>query len=95
MASWGDTDAVGSIPKWLEDSADNTNKSHDKDFAVFLDTDEAQVSGNRALGLKTPGWNIYTTYTDQNGATRRIIEPLVAMKRTAAEAGDNDSIANS
>lgn len=95
MALWSDTDATGSIPKWLEDDANNTNKSNDKDFAVFLDTDEAVVTANRAQGLKTPGWNIFTTYTDQNGNTRRVVEPLVAMKRTAAEAGDNDSIANS
>jgi len=95
MALWGKTDSVGDIPKWLEDDANNTNKSHDKDFAVFLDTDEAQVAGNRALGLKTPGWNIYTTYTDQNGNTRRVIEPLVTMKVSASDAGDNDSIANS
>lgn len=95
MALWGKTDAVGSIPTWLESDANNTNKSNDKDLCVFLDLAEAQVAGNRDIGLKTPGWNIYTTYVNANGDTRRIIEPLVAMKVSASDAGDNDSIANS
>lgn len=54
----------------------------------FVDTDEAATDGNREKGLRTPGWNKYEEYTDQNGNTRRRVESLVTMKRTAAEAGD-------
>ena len=96
MALWGKTDASGDIPKWLEASANNTNESHDKDNAVFLDVAEAKVPSNRAKGLVTPGWNLYKEYTDQNGNTRRIVENIVAMKMSAADAGDalgDDSVA--
>lgn len=88
MALWGKTDAPASVPKWLEDDANNTNKSHDKDNAVFVDLTEAGVTANRAKGLSTPGWNLYHTYQDQNGNTRHKAEPIVVMKVSAADAGD-------
>ena len=88
MALWGKTDAAASVPKWLETDANNTNKSNDEDLAVFVDLTEAGVTANRAKGLKTPGWNLYHTYTDQNGVTRHKAESLVPMKVTAGDAGD-------
>lgn len=94
MAQWGKTDTAADAPKYLESDSDNTNKSHDLDNAVFVDTDEAAVAGNRAKGLKTPGWNLYHTYTTEAGATRHIVEPLVAMKVTAANAGDDGVTGN-
>ena len=87
MALWGKTDAAASVPKWLEDDANNTNKSNDKDLAVFVDLAEAKVPSNRAKGLVTPGWNLYHTYTDQNGVTRHKVESLIAMKLEAGTAG--------
>jgi hypothetical protein len=54
----------------------------------FEDLTEAGVTANRAAGLRTPGWNKFTTYTDSSGATRRKVETLIPMKRTAAAAGD-------
>ena len=95
MASWGKTDASGSVPTYLETDANNTNKSHDADNAVFVDLTEAGVAANRARGVKTPGWNLYHTYSDQNGNTRHKVEPLVVMKVSASDAGDqsDDSIA--
>jgi len=83
MALWGKTDAAASVPKWLEDSTDNTNKSHDKDNAVFVDLTEAGVAANRAKGLKGPGWWLYHT---ANG--RHFAECLVPMKVSAGDAGD-------
>jgi hypothetical protein len=88
MALWGKTDALASVPKWLEDDANNTNKSNDRDNAVFVDTEEAGVASNRAKGLKTPGWNLYHTYTDGLGNTRHKTEILIPMKVSAADAGD-------
>jgi len=88
MALWGKTDALASVPTWLEDAAANTNKSNDRDNAIFVDTGEAGVAGNRTKGIKTPGWNIYYTYTDQNGATRHKNEALIPMKVSAGDAGD-------
>lgn len=80
---WGKTDELASVPKWLEDDANNTNQSNDRDNAVFVSTEEAQVASNRAKGLKTPGWNIHIT---AGGRTRT--ECLVAMKVSQADAGD-------
>ena len=88
MAQWGKTDTAADAPKYLEADANNTNKSHDADNAVFVDLTEAGIAANRAKGLKTPGWNLYHTYTDQNGATRHKAESLVPMKVTAVAAGD-------
>ena len=88
MALWGKTDALASAPKWLSAAAANTNKSNDVDNAVFVDVDEAQVASNRAKGINTPGWNLYHTYTDQNGNTRHNVEPLCVFKVSASDAGD-------
>jgi hypothetical protein len=88
MALWGKTDAAASVPKWLETDSNNTNKSNDEDLCVFVDLTEAGVAANRAKGLKTPGWNLYHTYTDATGATRHKAESLVVMKVAAADAGD-------
>jgi len=83
MALWGKTDALASVPKWLEDDVNNTNASNDRDNAVFIDTTEAGVAANRAKGLKTPGWNLYS-----NAGGRHRSECLVAMKVSAGDAGD-------
>lgn len=80
MASWGKTDDANSVPTYLS--------TEDANNAVFVDLTEAGVESNRAKGLKTPGWNLYQTYTDQNGNTRHKVEPLVTMKVTAEDAGD-------
>lgn len=88
MAQWGKTDTAADAPAYLESDANNTNKSHDADNAVFVDLTEAGIAANRAKGLKTPGWNLYNTYTTADGRTRNIAEPLVAMKVTAGVAGD-------
>ena len=88
MAQWGKTDTAADAPAYLETDANNTNKSHDKDNAVFVDLTEAGVAANRAKGLKTAGWNLYNTYTTADGRTRNIVEPLVTMKVAAADAGD-------
>ena len=83
MALWGKTDALASVPKWLESDANNPNWSNDRDNAVFVDVTEAGVASNRAKGLKTPGWNLYS-----NAGGRHRSECLVAMKVSAVAAGD-------
>ena len=80
MALWGTTDEDASVPKYL-DAADNAK-------AYFIDTTEAAVASNRDKGLKTAGWNLYSTYTAESGETRHRSEVLVAMRRTAVQAGD-------
>jgi hypothetical protein len=83
MALWGKTDAVASVPTWLSADTDNTNASNDRDNAIFVDVTEAGIAANRAKGIKTPGWNLHIT---AGGRTRT--ECLVAMKVSAADAGD-------
>jgi|TARA_Y100000114_G_scaffold40922_1_gene36426 hypothetical protein len=81
MALWGNTDDANSAPKYLN--------STDKDNAYFVDTTEAAVASNRAKGLKTGGWNLYTTYTAGAGGaiTRHKAESLVAMSIAQGDAG--------
>lgn len=83
MALWGKTDTTADAPKYLS--------SADADKAVFIDTTEA--AANKDIGLGTGGWNLYSTYTDANGATRHKAECLVAMGVSNADAGDNDTVA--
>ena len=78
MAQWGNTDFLTDAPKWTESINDT----------YFVDTTEASVAANRANGVKTPGWNLYKTYTDQNGNLRKKVEVLVVMKVSQADAAD-------
>ena len=87
MSLWGKTDAAESAPKFLSTDANATPQT-DKDNAYFVDTTEAGIESNRDSGLRTPGWNLYTAYTDSTGATRRRVESLIPMKVAAAAAGD-------
>lgn len=87
MALWGKTDAEASAPKFLSTDANATPQT-DKDNAYFVDTTEAGIESNRDAGLRTPGWNLFVTYTDANGNTRRRVESLVPMKVSASDAGD-------
>lgn len=86
MALWGKTDAAASVPKYLSEA--------DQDKAYFVDTTEASVASNKAKGLGTAGWNLYSTYEDSDGVTRHRAENLVAMKVTAVTAGDLGVSAN-
>lgn len=104
MALWGKTDARSSAPKYQIDSA-NTSivpvAAPERDYGglpaqvdlnntYFVDTTEAAQAGNRARGIKTPGWNVYKEY----GNGRHYVETLVAMKVAAGDAGDAGVSAN-
>lgn len=77
MSLWGKTDTLADAPTFV-----------DSDTAYLVDTTEAGVASNRAAGLKTSGWNTYTTYTDSTGSVRHKVEPIAPMRVTAADAGD-------
>ena len=83
MSSWGNTDTVASVPKYLSEA--------DADKAYFVDTTEAAVASNKAKGLGA-GWNTYSTYTDTNGKTRHKAELLVAMGTAVGTSGDVGAI---
>lgn len=90
MALWDLEDSAAGAPKWLQaepGSAPHTGMvenadavfPNDLEGAVLVDDDEAQVTSNRAKGLRTPGWHVVDTYTDSSGNTRNKSECLVAM----------------
>lgn len=81
MALWGKTDDANSAPKYLNSDA---MPSADLDNAYFVDVTEASVASNREKGIVTPGWNLVRDIG--NGRLR--VETLVAMKVSAASAGD-------
>jgi hypothetical protein len=80
---WGKTDDANSAPKYLS-SSENATPQTSVDNAFFVDTTEAKVASNRAVGIKTPGWILYREY----GTGRKSIETLVPMKVSAVSAGD-------
>lgn len=84
MALWGKTDTQADAPNYL--STDEAAKVY------FIDTTEAAVATNRAKGIQTPGWNLYSTYEDADGNTRHKVETLVVMKVAAGDAGDVGAI---
>lgn len=79
MPLWGDTDTRASAPKYITGT--------DLDDIVFVDNSEAAVAASRNKGVRGPGWYRYIAKT-VGGVTRHQFEKLVAMKRTAALAGD-------
>lgn len=80
MALWGKTDATGSIPKYLTDA--------DKAKAVFVSTEEALLTTNKAKGITGAGWWLLNEYTDAQGTARYKAECLVAMAVATATSGD-------
>lgn len=80
MPLWGTTDTANDAPNFVPAAQANN--------IYFVDTTEAAVTANRAKGLKTPGWNLYSTYVDSDGNTRHRVETLVAMGVAAGDAGD-------
>lgn len=87
MALWGNTDANDSRPKYLGTA--------DLAKAIFVDITEAQQETNKKRGITGAGWWLYSTYNEASGATRHKAECLVAMARTASDAGDraDDTVA--
>lgn len=57
---------------------------------VFVDSQEASTTANKAKGLNSPGWWLYRTYTDGNSKTRYKTELLIAIANTAVAAGDQE-----
>lgn len=76
MALWDMTDTPESKPKYLSED----------DKAKVIGVDVAEAAANRKIGINTPGWVKYETYTDATGAVRHKSEVLVAA---ASMTGDD------
>jgi hypothetical protein len=55
---------------------------------------EALLESNRDIGLDTPGWVRYVTYTDGNGNVRHKSEVLVAFSSMTSDAPDDAVVAD-
>lgn len=100
MSLWGKLDAANNAPKYLLDSANTTlvpSANTERDYgglpmqvdinnSYLVDVTEAGYSGNRANGIKTPGWVLYKEY----GNGRKFVETLVPMRVTADISGDRE-----
>lgn len=78
MSLWNTTDEAASKPKYLSDA----------DKAKTFGVDVAEVSAQRAVGVRSPGWVKYETYVDCNGNTRHRAESLVAASSMTLDAED-------
>jgi hypothetical protein len=59
---------------------------------VYVDDTEAGLNENKSRGITAPGWWAYSTYTDNEGATRYKCEHLVAF--TDGEVNADESLAD-
>lgn len=78
MSLWDSKDQTAGKPKFLS-AAEKANT---------VGVNIAESAANRAVGIKTPGWNMVNTYTDAQGNTRRKVECLVAMSSMTLDAED-------
>jgi hypothetical protein len=83
MALWGNTDAEGSKPKYLNTAG--------KAAVEGISTAEALVAANKAKGVAHPGWVTTRTYTDAQGNTRNKTEVLVAMGTITGDDNTDDT----
>lgn len=83
---WGKTDAIASVPKFI-----NLTNYPAGTRLVFVDIAEANVPENKARGLNSPGWWLYRTYTDGNGAVRHKAEKLISFSSTATATASLDT----
>lgn len=69
MSLWTSKDEAAGKPKYLSTA----------EKAVTYGVDNTEAAANRSIGLRTPGWNKRTTYTDAQGNVRNKVECLVSM----------------
>lgn len=79
MPLWTNVDGAAGKPKNLT----ATEKEQ------VLGVDIAEASANKNIGVQTPGWVKYTTYTDSEGVTRHKSEVLVELSTMTS---DNDAL---
>ena len=88
-----DISAVGTGTQILKIDGGIANPGYDHNYngrSMFLvSKEEAQSYENRAVGIKTPGWTTYKTYTAADGSVRHKSETLVAMGPEMTETFEN------
>jgi len=88
-----DITSVGTGKQILKIDGGIANPGYDHNYngrSMFLvSKEEAQSYENRAVGVKTPGWTTYKTYTAADGSVRHKVETLVAMGPEMTETFEN------
>jgi hypothetical protein len=87
----GSAFSVNEKPIYLSAGSTGNRTTDNANQVFFVDTTEIAVANNEDKGLYGAGWVKWDTYTG-SGGTRYKSEVLVAMRRTAAEAGDSEDI---
>lgn len=72
------------LPAYVQDA--------DRASIFGIDVVEADQLDNKEIGINTPGWGKYTTYTDGNGNVRHKFESMVAMGSITGDANDDTVI---
>ena len=89
MALWGNTDATGSKPKYLN--------AADAAKTFFVSREEAALKTNHDKGINGAGWWLINEYTDAYGKTRYKTECLVSISvanAVSSDAADDATIAD-
>lgn len=87
----GSAFSVNEKPIYLSAGSTGNRTTDNANQVFFVDTTEIAVANNAGRGLYGAGWVKYDTYTG-DGGERFKTEVLVAMRRTAAEAGDSEDV---
>ena len=87
----GSAFSVNQKPIYLSAGSTGNRTTDNANQVFFVDTTEIAVANNEAKGLYGTGWVKWDTYTG-SGGTRYKSEVLVAMRRTAAQAGDSEDV---
>ena len=87
----GSAFSVNQKPIYLSAGSTGNRTTDNANQVFFVDTTEIAVANNEAKGLYGAGWVKWDTYTG-SGGTRYKSEVLVAMRRTAAQAGDSEDV---
>ena len=82
MPLWGNKDREEDKPKYLSDA--------DKANTIFVDASEIGSENTKAKGITSAGWVLTKTKTDSEGNIKYMSETLVAIGRSASDAGDTD-----
>jgi len=63
---------------------------YDADWVYFVDNIEAKTIDAKAIGMTSPGWWLYRTFTDAQSNVRHKSELLVHIFADPADSGDRD-----
>lgn len=88
----GSAFSVNQKPIYLSAGSTGNRTTDNANQVFFVDTTEIAVANNEAKGLYGAGWVKWSTYTNALSQPRYKSEVLVAMRRTAAQAGDSEDV---